>query len=158
MPSFDVYGGYLLYTLRDRTFDSTSERVDVVGGVRLQFNLFDGMQSSAESKSYSLQSASLEKTATQRLRHLNAQIKTIQGEMIHLHELLHTSEDRIQQGLSYLKSTQEEYDRGVKNSPDLLGAVERYVSYQEQYVERRRDYQLSKVKLLTTIAQSKNSD
>jgi outer membrane protein len=152
-PSLDIYGGYLLYTLRDRTFDSIQDRVDIVGGVRLQFNLFDGGQSLADARSWSLQANGLEKAASQRLRHLNGRIKTTQGEMIHLHELLHASEERIRQGLSYLKSTQEEYDRGVKNSPDLLSAIERYISYQAQYVERRRDYQKAKVSLQGLLAQ-----
>ncbi|NDD65196.1 MAG: TolC family protein, partial [Acidobacteria bacterium] len=44
-PQLDVYASYSLYTLRERDFLVQSERFEPVAGVRLRFNLFDGLQS-----------------------------------------------------------------------------------------------------------------
>lgn len=153
LPTLEVYGGYFLNPLRERAFEITRDRTDLVAGVRLQFSLFDGLQAENEARALAVQTFALEKQNEQRGRSIRAQIKTTQGEMTHLHELLHNSEERIRLGKTYLNSTLEEYDRGVKNSPDLLSAIERWVSYEEQYVQRRRDYQRAKIRLTSLVAE-----
>jgi len=45
----------------------------------------------------------------------------------------------------------DEYRRGVKNSLDVLGASQRYLGFERQYAERRRDYQATKAELLSLL-------
>lgn len=152
-PSLDIYGGYLLYTLRDRDYLSQNLRYDGVVGVRLSFELFDGLNSRSNAAALALRATGLEEQTQQRTRSVDAQIQVAKEDLKHDHELIHFGEERIEQGKKYLSRTLDEYNRGVKNSIDLLGAAQRYIAFQRQYAERRRDYQITKSGLLALLGQ-----
>jgi outer membrane protein len=148
LPTVDAYGGYYLYTTRDRDFLDSSLRNDTAVGVRLSLTLFDGLQARNAAASAGLRTEALEQQTAQQERTVRARWKIAQEEMKHTHELTHESEKRVQQGKAYLAKTLAEYDRGVKNSPDVLGASLRFLSFRRRYAEIRRDYQLAKADLL----------
>lgn len=152
-PSLDVYGGYFLYTLRERDYLSQNLRYDGVMGVRLNFELFDGLASRSNAAALAFRADGLEEQTQQRTRYVDAQIQVSKEDLKHDHELIHFSEERIEQGKKYLARTLDEYNRGVKNSIDLLGAAQRYIMFQRQYAERRRDYQITKSGLLALLGQ-----
>lgn len=152
-PSVDVYGGYYLYTLRERDYLSRGLRDDRVVGLKLTFNIFDGFQSTANAGAFAAQANAYEEQASQRARSVDAQVKVAKEDLKHDHELIHQSEERIEQGKKYLVRTLDEYNRGVKNSIDVLGAVQRQVAFQRQYAERRKNYQITKSGLLALLGQ-----
>jgi outer membrane protein len=147
-PSLDVYGGYYQYTTRDRDFLDSSLRYDSVAGARLTLTLFDGLQARSAAVAAAARAEGLESQALQQQRSVQARWKISQEEMKHDHELTHEAEKRVEQGRAYLAKTLAEYDRGVKNSPDVLGASLRLLSFRRRSVEIRRDYQLAKAELL----------
>ncbi len=152
-PSLDVYGGYFLYTLRDRDSLSQRDRFDLAGGIKLTFELFDGYQSKTNANSFALQAQGYEQLATQRARTAGAQVEVAKEDLKHDHDLIHWAEQRIIQGKKYLDRTRDEYNRGVKNSIDVLGAAQKYMAFKRQYAERRRDFQITKSGLLALIEQ-----
>lgn len=150
-PSLDVYGGYYLYTFRERDSTSQRERDDKAIGVQLSLPLFDGLRSRTEAKALRLEAEGVERQKAQRTLAVDAEVRVAKEDLRHDHELIHYAEKRIQQGTKYLALTLDEYERGVKNSLDALGAAQRDLGYRRQYAERRRDYQLTKTGLLRLL-------
>ncbi len=147
-PSLDLYGGYYLYTLRDRDYLAIRQRDDTVIGARITFELFDGGRSynqgtashyQAEAKN--LQTQFLEKQTA-------AEYLMLKEDLLHTHEVMHYVEERIKKSQDYLKVTLQEYDRGVKNSLDALTAMQRYFRYEKQYLEKKKEYQIIKSDIL----------
>ncbi len=147
-PSLDVYGGYYLYTLRDRDYLAINARDDQVVGARVTFELFDGL------KSYNQGSVSHYQAEAKRLqgqyleKQTEAQYLMLKEDLLYTHEVMHYIEDRIKKSKDYLKATLDEYDRGVKNSLDALTAMQRYYRYEKQYLEKKKEYQVIKSDIL----------
>ncbi len=152
-PSLDLYGGYYLYTLRDRDYLAIDARDDRVIGLRLTFELFDGMRSYNQGTSIHYQAESKRLMARHTERQTDAQYIMYQEDMKHTHEVMHYIEDRIKKSKDYLKVTLQEYDRGVKNSLDALTAMQRYYRYEKQYLEKKKEYQIFKADLLAIIGE-----
>ncbi|MEW6057106.1 MAG: TolC family protein [Bdellovibrionota bacterium] len=150
-PSVDIYAGYYLYTLRDRDYLARRLRDDTVAGVRFTFELFDGLRSASDASAFSLQAQGYEEQADQRIKNADAHVQVAKEDLKHDHELIHNAEERIVQGKKYLARTLDEYNRGVKNSIDVLGAAQKYQSFLRQYAERRRDYKITKDGLLALM-------
>lgn len=151
VPSLDAYGGAYLYTLRERDSLRQSERDDRVIGARLTLPLFGGGVSRAEADALRIESEGISLRASQLESVLEAEARAAKLELSNMHGLIHYSEDRIAKGREYFSLTLNEYERGVKNSLDVLGASQRQGSLLRQDAERRRDYQLSKAALLSLL-------
>lgn len=150
-PSVDVYANYSLYTLRERFYPATQDRYDYALGVRLKMHLFDGFDSHQDAQSEHKAAASAEQMAAYRRRTLDTDIRLAQEEMTHIHELVHGAEKFIEQSGKLLKLSLGEYDRGVRTSSDILAMNDRLLTLKKLYLERRRDYQKTKVKLLSLL-------
>jgi hypothetical protein len=147
LPSLDVYAEYALYTLRDRDSLLRRDRDDFATGVRLTWTFFD-TAAMTDSRASNFERAATREDAKQKYRDFSAQVKSTQEEMIHLHELVHNSEERVKQGSDYLSSTRGDYDRGVKNSPDVIAAIEKQISFQKEFLDRKLAYQKARDRLL----------
>lgn len=147
-PSLDLYGGYYLYTLRDRDYLALRERDDRVIGLRLSFELFDGLKSYNQGTAAHYQAESKRLMVKHVERQNEAQTLMYQEDLKHTHEVMHYVQDRISKSKDYLKVTLQEYDRGFKNSLDALSAMQRYYRYEKQYLEKKKEYQLIKADLL----------
>jgi outer membrane protein TolC len=152
-PSLDLYGGYYLYTLRDRDYLAIRERDDRVIGLRLSFELFDGLKSYNQGTSAHYQAESKRLMARHIERQTDAQTLMHQEDLKHTHEVMHYVQDRLIKSKEYLKVTLQEYDRGVKNSLDALSAMQRYYRYENQYLDKKKEYQLIKADLLAIIGE-----
>jgi outer membrane protein TolC len=150
-PSLDLYGGYHLYTRRERDFPRREDRDDRVGGIRLTWALFDGFRSRNQARVLAGRARAYGAQADHRMRTLDARERVLKEDLKHHHELLHSSEEQIALARKYLALTLAEYDRGVKNSPDALGALQRYSLVRRQYVERKRDYESVRAELLALL-------
>lgn len=147
-PKVDIYGGYYLYTLRDRDYLSIRERDDRVIGVRLTMELFDGFKSSnmASTAHYQAEAKRLQGRFLE--KQTDAQYLMLKEDLLHTHEVMHYIEDRIKKSKDYLRISLDEYDRGVKNSLDALVAMQRYFKYEKQYLEKKKEYQTIKTDIL----------
>jgi outer membrane protein TolC len=147
-PSLDIYGGYYLYTLRDRDYISQSARDDRVIGARITFELFDGMKSINEKSAAHYQAEAKNLEAQYLEKKTDAQYLMLKEDLMHTHEVMHYVQDRIKKSKDYLRITLDEYDRGVKNSLDALTAMQRYYRYEKQYLEKKKEYQTIKADIL----------
>lgn len=150
-PSLDLYGGYHLYTLRERDYLVQSRRGDRVAGLRLSVPLFDGLRGRADAQAASLRREGYARQARQARLAYAAQLERAKEELRHVHELVHHGEERIDQSRTYLGVVLDEYGRGVKNSIDVLSAAQRQLGFRRQAAERRRDYELAKARLLQLL-------
>jgi outer membrane protein TolC len=148
-PKLDLYGGYYLYTLRDRDYLAIRARDDRVVGLRLSFELFDGLRSYKQASSVHYQSEAKRLEARFAEKQNKAQYDMQREDLIHTHEVMHYIEDRIKKSKDYLAVTLKEYDRGVKNSLDALMAMQRYYKYEKQFLEKKKEYQTIKADLLS---------
>lgn len=146
-PSVDVYGGYGLYTVRQRDFLDRADRDDTWVGVRLTMNIFDGDRSNSEARFLEAKASSIKEKLNYLFNEKEAEFKIIQEEMKHAHELTHVSEDKMKKGNTYFVRTIREYDKGVKNSLDALSSLQRIVSFKVEYAKIRLDYQNKKMAL-----------
>ena len=152
-PTFDLYGGYYLYTLRDRDYVAYNARDDRVIGLRLSFELFDGLKSQNQSTATEYQAESKRLMARHLERQTDAQFLMHQEDLKHTHEVMHYVEDRIKKSKIYLTATLQEYDRGVKNSLDALTAMQRYYGYEKEFIQRKKEYQIIKSDLLAILGE-----
>ncbi len=150
-PQLDLYASYSLSTLREREYLDQADRVEPVAGVRLSFNLFDGLQARTQGTALGLQAEGLENQAAQTARELAAQFEGARQELALTHDLIHAAEMSVKLVTTYLKRTQSEYARGVKDSPDVFSATQKYIELKRRYSELRRDYQLARSDLLATL-------
>lgn len=148
-PSIELYGGYSLFTQRQRLeFENRSDRDDTYIGIRLTMNLFDGSRSSSEAAAQSSKFAASEANSRYVAEEMSSEFEVVQEEMKHAHELTHVSEDKIKQGDVYFRRTLGEYDKGIKNSLDVLSSLQRIISFKTEYARVRLDYQNKKAALL----------
>lgn len=148
-PKLDLYGGYYMYTLRDRDYISQEARDDRVIGARLTIELFDGMraQNQASASFYQAEAKRLQGQFTE--KETASKYIMLREDLLHTHEVMHYIVDRIAKSKDYLKVTLDEYDRGVKNSLDALTAMQRYFKYEKQYLKKKKEYQVIKADLLS---------
>jgi outer membrane protein TolC len=151
-PSIDAFGTYALYSEAERPFPNWQDRLDTSVGIRTKFLLYDGNRLQSETQSTRLQLQSLTAEAEHKARIATSELKASQEELVHLHELFHHSEIRLAQAKQFLKSTVQEYDRGVKNSTDVLTAMQFYEEVQTNYATQKRQYQKTKSDLLSKFA------
>lgn len=147
-PSLDLYGGYYLYTLRDRDYLSQSARDDQVIGARISFDLFDGGKSLNEKSAAHYQAEAKNLEGQYLEEKTDAQYRMLKEDLLHTHEVMHYVQDRITKSKDYLRITLDEYNRGIKNSLDALTAMQRYYRYEKQYLEKKKEYQTIKADIL----------
>ncbi len=149
--SIDAFGAYRVHTEAERSFSNWRDRIDTGVGIRATFLLYDGgrLQSDIESATLALQSLSIKADYKSQL--LEAELKASQEELVHLHELFHRSEMRLTQVKQFLQTLMQEYDRGVKDSTDMVTAMQLYESVNGNYVSQKKEYQLTKAGLLAKL-------
>lgn len=147
-PNVDIYGGYYLYTLRDRDYTAIDARDDRVIGARVTFMLFDGMKSYNQASANHYQAEAKNLQAKFLEKQTDAQYIMLKEDLLHTHEVMHYVQDRMKKSKDYLRITLDEYDRGVKNSLDALTAMQRYFKYEKQYLEKKKEYQIIKADIL----------
>jgi outer membrane protein len=120
-------------------------------GARLVLPIFDGLEGLAEARSAAKQAHAYEVRAAQTSRELLARFESSRQELKLAHDLVHGAERNVEQARQYLAATLSEYARGLKNSPDVLGASQRYVDSRRRLADLRRDYQLARADLLAML-------
>lgn len=150
-PSFDVYGESILSNFRERSFYTQRDQIDNALGVRLTFN-FDGFQNQYDGEALIAKSLASQMRADQIKVEAEAAFNTAKQELNLLHELIHVGEKNVSKGAQYLKMTQDEYSRGVKNSPDVLSATLKQLEFKRRFAELRRDYAIAKAEIVSLMA------
>jgi outer membrane protein TolC len=91
------------------------------------------------------------KRADLKRREAEAHLESELGELRLLHDQIHSAEENVVRAERYYKLTQSEYGRGVKNSPDVLGASEKLFENKLKRLEIIKDFQIAKSHVLAKI-------
>lgn len=117
--------------------------------VMLKFNipLFSGLSDLNSVKSANAKVAASQSDLNQKNISLAASLDSILVEIQALNTRLDLEEKNLARSEKYYKLTLDEYRRGIKNSPDMVGASERLLEARIRNLEYRRDLMLAKAKI-----------
>lgn len=147
-PEVDVYAQYTLFPFRERESLILRERDDTVFGVQARVHLFDGLRAARKAKALRLRARGTSLHAAQQTRELEARFRKLHHILQLRHRLVHGVRQSVAQTHAYLQRTRQEYELGIKNSPDVLNAADRILDQQRRYSEIRRDFLITKNELL----------
>lgn len=151
LPRLDAYALYRQNTEMEREYADAPDRVDSVVGLRLSLSLGGAVEANREKAAKSLEAKAAQLRADRTKREVATQVRGERDELTLLHDQVHDAEENIRRAESYERLTQSEYTRGVKNSPDVLGAAEKLFDMRNKRLEIIRDFQIAKSHLLSKL-------
>lgn len=116
-------------------------------GLFLTIPLFSGFDSSYKMKSATAQLGARERDKAQVSHNIRTEFETIKEKMKGALDLYQINERKRVTAKKYFDMTLGEYRRGVKNSPDLVGATERLFDSEKQKYELQKDLEILSTKL-----------
>lgn len=151
-PKLDAYATYARVGERELVRSLNQEdRQETALGIRLSFPFADGYEALRESAAFAKEAQAAEMTARLMRHETEAHIHNELAELKLLHDQVHDAEKNIERAEKYYRLTQSEYQRGVKNSPDVLGASEKLLETRLKRLEMVRDFQLAKAHVLAKL-------
>jgi outer membrane protein len=151
LPSLDLYSSYEQFTERERERPSASDRLEFAMGVRLRLNIADGLELRRESQAKTALAHSLTAQEQERVGELRAKFHELKHDLKLHHELIHDADESVNQATKFLTLTIQEYNRAIKNGPDVLEASNKKLSFSRRAVELARDYQITKAEILAIL-------
>jgi outer membrane protein len=142
-PAVDVYAGQAQDNQRaERDHPDEADRRESYVGIRASWSLGKAINSSVERGSLQKEVSAKETQLSFLIRQAEISQSSKFDELKTLHSFVHDSEENIKASSRYLEATRKEYARGVKNSPDVLAATEKYISAKLRFAEITRDFNL----------------
>lgn len=151
LPKLDAFAAYNQFNQREEDSAIEEDRKETVMGIRLSLSLDSAIQGNAEASSLKNEARAAKLEASYAKREIENHIHSEMSELRLLHSLVHEADDNIARANKYYKLTQSEYSRGVKNSPDVLGASEKVFEASKRHLEILKDFQISKTHILSKI-------
>lgn len=151
VPNLDLYAESGLFTFRDRNFYTQSDRLDSAVGIKFTLE-FDGFQQKVDGEAFAARSKASSLRAEQIKAETATAFNTAKQELTLIHNLLHEGEKTVRKSQEYLDAVFGEYNRGVKNSPDVLSASLKNLEFQKRFAELRKDYAIVNAKLEAMLA------
>lgn len=148
-PKVDAYLGQNQYNVRTGNIFDRQEGKETVAGIRLTMNLFDFTSGNSEASALKSEAEGSKSEAKYLLKQIENEAHSEIASLDFLHRQLHDAEDNIQRAQGYFKMTMNEYGRGVKNSPDVLGSVDKLFEMKTKYYEILRDFHITRDHLRT---------
>lgn len=127
------------------------DRNSTIFGVRVRLGLDNVFESSVEAQALAKEAQANLKVAEIKKDEAEAVILNEMSALRLLHDLVHDAEENIRRAEKYYQLTRSEYSRGVKNSPDILGASERLFENRLKRLQIIKDFQIAKSHILTKI-------
>lgn len=147
-PRVDVYGAFTHYTDRQQFFDTSGQRDDLAVGAMVTVPLFDGGEASRETRALEHTRRGEELYAVQLKRELAAEHEKALVHVKLTHNLLHKAAESKKLAERYMTVTLSEYQRGVKNSPDVREANERLANARLGEAQTQWDHETARANLM----------
>jgi outer membrane protein len=148
-PQVDAYVARNQYNVRNGNVFDAQEGRETVVGVRMTMNLFDFSSGNREASALKAEAQGSKSEARYLVREVENEAHTEIEALDFLHRQVHDAEENIQRAQGYVKLTLDEYMRGVKNSPDVLGSVDKLLEVKTKYLEILRDFYVTRDHLLS---------
>lgn len=155
-PKLDAFAAYNEYDQRIESAgpDSTEDmRKEIVYGLKMTMSLSSGLESNREASANTKKALASQILANYQKQEVEAHLQSELAELKFLHEQVHEAEKNIYRAEQYYKITQSEYARGVKNSPDVLGASEKLFDMRHKRLEIIKNFQVSKAHILSKMGE-----
>ena len=120
-------------------------------GVFVTIPLFSGFESNYKVRSANLNVAARDKEKTQTVLNINSEFEILKEKIKESLDLLEINQRKRTNAKKYFDMTLGEYKRGIKNSPDLVGATERFFEAEKQNYEIQKDLEILSTKLENLI-------
>ncbi|QDK44664.1 hypothetical protein DOM22_05555 [Bdellovibrio sp. ZAP7] len=144
LPSVDFVYSFGRITPSENTpmdFNETKYALQVI------IPLFSGFDTVYRSRSANSGISSSKARSNQ--THLDSQslFNSLSEKMKELRDLYDINERKLESSRKYFEMTVGEYKRGIKNSPDLVGATDRWFSSQKRKYDLLKDLEITRVKI-----------
>ena len=148
-PSVDLEASYGKLASEGRVLDG-SNNYEVA--LKFSIPLFSGLETLNQKRAARF--SVVEKEALSARKNLSAiaEVENLFSKLSTINERLNLEEKNLAKSEEYYKITLGEYRRGVKNSPDVVGASERLLDARIRNLEYRKDYYLTKLKIYELIS------
>ncbi len=120
-------------------------------GIFLTIPLFSGFDSYYKVRAANLNFAAKDKEKTQAALNLQSEFEILKEKIKESLDLLEINQRKRVSAKKYFDMTLGEYKRGIKNSPDLVGATERFFEAEKQSYEIQKDLEILSTKLENLI-------
>lgn len=150
-PRLDAFAAYNQYNQREEDFPDAADRTESTVGLRVTLSLGGAFESGREARSLRKTAMSARTLAELQKKEVEIHISNEMAELKLLHDQVHAAEENNKRADTYYRMTQSEYARGVKNSPDVLGASEKLFATKNRHLEIIRDFQIAKAHVLSKI-------
>ena len=151
-PSVDLYSSYGVPSLSADYNRSLAQAKEFAFGVRVSFDLGEGGDALRESRARAHEALSLERKSAHRIREISAKDHELRHDIKLFNSLIIDSDRDIEKAEKFLKLTESEYNRGVKNGPDLISAFQKYDEFKDRRTELYREYYETEAELLAITA------
>ncbi len=151
-PKVDLYASYGLPSLTDEYARSLKSERELTVGVRLNIDFGQGLEDRKEAAAQTAEADATRLRGAHKLREVIANDHDFRHDLKVLGELITASDDDVKRAESFLRLTEREYARGVKNGPDLLEAFQKYFEFRDRRIEYSRDYFETKTDLESLVA------
>ncbi len=148
-PRIDAFVAFNEYNVRNGNVFGPQEGQETVMGLRLSMNLFDFMSGNTEASALRADAEGSRFESQYLSKLIENEAHTEITSLNFLHQQIHDAEENIKRSEGYLKITLAEYSRGVKNSPDVLGAIDKLFETKNKYNEILRDFYITRDHLKT---------
>jgi outer membrane protein len=151
-PRLDLYSSYGLPSLSEEYTRALRRDREWAAGVRVGFDLGQGIEDRSEARAKEWETQAASQRASHRAREAVASDHEVRHDLKLLHELIHDADRDIEKAERFMKLTEGEYSRGVKNGPDLLEAFQKLYEFRQRRTELYREYHESKAELISLVA------
>lgn len=156
-PKLDAFAAYNQYNQRvdSAGTDAVTQdmRRDIAIGLKLSMNIPSGFEANREADSMAKEQMATNSLVEYQKKEIEMDLLSDISELKLMHDLVHEAEENIGRAQRYYSLTQSEYKRGVKNSPDVLGAAEKLFNMKNRRLEIIKNYQVAKSHILSKLGQ-----
>lgn len=151
-PKLDAYASYYLPSPSDDLTDSTAKDKQWMAGVKLTIDLGQGFEDQREASARSQEAKAFQNRAAHSIREGKAFEHELQHDLGVLRSLIKNADNDTELAFKFMKLTEDEYNRGAKNGPDLLSATQTYFEFRQKRNEYYRDYLSTEAELESLTA------
>ncbi len=152
VPQIDLYTSYGIPSLSEEYDRALRNEREWTVGVQIGVDLGEAFESKREAKAKLLEAQAEQAKANHRKREVVAADHELRHDLNLLHELIQDADRDRAKAESFLKLTNSEYARGVKNSPDLLQAFQSYFEFRARRTLLYQEYHETRADLLALLA------
>lgn len=142
LPSLDAKGSWGKLANRDPTLTEPTWSTEL----RVTVPLFSGLSTLRERQSLTHERAAYEFESQNIRRHIQTELSDQLTRLKSVEQRLVIEENSASQAERYLKMTQSEYGRGIRNSPDLAAAIDLVLGAHLRNLELRREWHQAKIR------------